>query len=52
MKLVVASVAVLEAIERELAAVKVEDRTLMDKEPPAFNRAITSIGMTAITAGK
>jgi photosystem II stability/assembly factor-like uncharacterized protein len=37
------SVALLDTIEKELSAVKSDYRTLMDREVPAFNRAVAGI---------
>jgi len=45
-----ASVAVLEMIERDLAAAKVAFANLMEKELPAFNRAMAGKGIPPIDA--
>ena len=38
-------------IEKDLAAAKAEYRTLMDKDVPAFNRALAASGITPVAAG-
>ncbi len=45
------SVAVLETIEKDLTAARKDYQALMDKEVPAFNRAMLSGGVTPLSAG-
>ncbi len=46
------SVAVLEVIEKDLAAASAEYRALIDKELPAFNRSIAERGVTPVVGGQ
>jgi hypothetical protein len=46
------SVAVLETIEKDLNVAKVDYRGLMEKDLPAFNKAIIERGLMAITDGR
>jgi hypothetical protein len=43
--------AMLQFIEKELAAAKVEYKSLLDKDVPAFNKTLTDRGVTPITTG-
>jgi len=43
------SIAMLQSIERDLNAAKVEYKNLLDKDVPAFNKAIAEKGVTPIT---
>jgi hypothetical protein len=45
------SIAVLQAIEKDLDAARTEYRGLMDKEVPAFNRSMAEKGITPLAAG-
>ncbi|HEV8347963.1 MAG TPA: hypothetical protein VGJ39_13600, partial [Vicinamibacterales bacterium] len=45
------SVSVLETIEKDLNAAKSDYKTLMERDVPAFNRAIAG-GMTPLTGGQ
>jgi hypothetical protein len=45
------SVAVLETIEKDMNAAKAEYKTLMDRDVPAFNRAIGNT-ITPLTGGR
>ena len=45
------SIGLMEGIEKELNAAKTEYRNLLDREVPAFNRAIGG-AMTPLTGGR
>jgi len=46
------SVTVLDGIEKDLAAAKADFSGMMEKDVPAFNRAISTHGMPAVTDGR